>query len=160
MEHRGPILSRCDDVPASYHIGGEALPSGFGRAPSRTHLAATPTTPPAAPYAAVKPEPQLRTFSEFGGYNVSHFAEQPGGGEALCAMPMSADGRPGTYGDRAGEGGTLGGQHGREPMALGGGAADGYPYGSPPGSDYFMDDGDGDAWLRQAYHHHEPHSYT
>mmetsp|Transcript_5700 Transcript_5700/g.16280 ORF Transcript_5700/g.16280 Transcript_5700/m.16280 type:complete len:1043 (+) Transcript_5700:218-3346(+) len=162
MEQPAPSLK--EPPHASYQIGGEALPPGFGRATYGLH-GMHPT--PSDAHTAVKSEAELGDygdargeFNPFPGGNFGGEGVPPGGAPMYHSVPpdMGPVAPPGNGQFGGQHGGQHGGHQDGEPMTLASGGAEPFPFGGAHGGDHVMEDGEAAAWLRQAYHQPPPYN--
>lgn len=157
MEHRLPG-PREGCSAASYHIGGETLPPGYGRPPCSPSHYAQASARAAGLQGALRGSVQDQPPTSF-----SEQALQSSGGAGAGAMysPHTPDmgfaansAVDGSFGDHHH------GHQGAEPMALDSGAT-GFPCdGSLPGCDGFMEDEDAAGWLQRSFHNYGSSPYN
>ena len=144
---------------ASYHIGGETLPPGFGRPPgSPFHYARDPAGAAGLQGAACGGgEGHPLT-----GCNEQALQSSGGAGAAAVYGPHSLDmGLAANSAVGGGMGGRHYGHHDAEAMAVDGGGASGFPGdGGLLSCDDFMEDEDAAGWLRRSFHGHDSTPYN
>lgn len=153
MEHRLPGPGEGSSL-ASYHIGGETLPPGYGRPPCSPSHYAQASAGAAGLQGASCGGGQDQPPTSF---NEQALQSSNGAGAGAMYRPHTPDHTPDMgFAANSAVDGSLGGHHNghysAEPMALDSGA-NGFPCdGSLLSCDDFMENEDAAGWLQRSFH--------